>query len=284
MNFLPVTVVIPVLNEELNLPACLKALGGAFADVVVVDSGSTDRTCEIAMAANADILQFRWNGTFPKKRNWTLRNHTFRTPWVLFLDADERMTPECIEEMRRILPDTPHVGFWISFTNWFMGKPLRHGDVFRKLALFRAGAGEYERFPENGWSTFDMEVHEHPVLNGTTGHLGARIEHHDFRSMEHYLQKHDEYANWEVKRFGWLKAAGEEEWARLTRRQKFKYQNVDKWWFGLFYFGVCYFLKLGVLDRIAGLHFAWLKRRYFHNIRSKIKKTESGAFTGVFAD
>ena len=271
MNVLPITVVIPVLNEELNLPACLKALGNSFAEIVVVDSGSTDRTCEIARAANVNILQFRWNGTFPKKRNWTLRNHSFQTPWVLFLDADERMNSEFIEELHRTLPETPHVGFWISFTNWFMEKPLHYGDVFRKLSLFRVDAGEYERFPENGWSILDMEVHEHPVLNGTVGQLNSRIEHHDFRSLEHYLKKHEEYAQWEANRFRWLKTAEKEEWARLTRRQRIKYWLLDKPGLGLFYFCAAYFLKLGFLDGAAGFHLARCKMRYFSKIRSRIK-------------
>ena len=61
MSRLPVTVVIPVLNEELNLPSCLNALGDAFEKVLVVDSGSTDRTTEIASAAGAEVLQFMWN-------------------------------------------------------------------------------------------------------------------------------------------------------------------------------------------------------------------------------
>jgi len=272
MNPLPVTVVIPVLNEELNLPVCLSSLGDAFAEIVVVDSGSTDRTGEIAAAAGAKILNFKWSGQFPKKRNWTLRNYDFQTPWVFFLDADERVTPEFIEELRRTLPDTPHAGFWISFTNWFMGRPLHHGDLFRKMALFRTGTGEYERFPENGWSALDMEVHEHPVLTGTIGTLNMRIEHHDFRSLEHYIKKHAEYATWEANRFCWLKTAGEKEWSLLTRRQRFKYRMADKPGLGLFYFCVSYFLKSGFLDGGAGLRFARLKWNYFNDIRAKIKK------------
>ena len=87
---LNITVVIPVRNEEKNLPSCLKALGSDFTEIVVVDSVSSDRTREIASAAGAVVLDFVWDGKFPKKRNWALRNYRFKTPWVLFLDADER--------------------------------------------------------------------------------------------------------------------------------------------------------------------------------------------------
>lgn len=272
MNPLPVTVVIPVLNEEKNLPSCLAALGDDFTEVVVVDSGSTDRTCEIAIDGGATVLQFNWNGQFPKKRNWTLLHHNFQTPWVFFLDADERVTPEFIEELRGTLQNTPHVGFWISFTNWFMGCPLRHGDAFHKLALFRVGAGAYERFPENGWSTFDMEVHEHPILEGSVGELRARLDHHDDMTSQRYREKHIEYANWEVQRFLWLQHAGDEAWDQLTDRQRFKYRNLDKWWLAPVYFLVSYVLKRGFLDRAAGFHLARLKGHYFNDIRLKIRK------------
>jgi glycosyltransferase involved in cell wall biosynthesis len=267
---LPVTVVIPVRNEEKNLPGCLKAVGKDFAQVVIVDSGSTDRTRLIAAEAGAVVLDFVWDGKFPKKRNWALRNYTFATPWVLFLDADEQVTPEFVQELRATLPDTPHSGFWISLTNWFMGSPLHHGDVFHKLAMFRVGAGEYECFPEDSWSHLDMEVHEHPVLSGTIGEIRARLEHQDYRGMKHYIAKHNEYSTWEANRFRWLQSAGEDEWSKLNTRQRFKYRHLDKWWLGWIYWAVAYFLKKGFLDGRAGWTFNRLKRRYFDEIRLKI--------------
>lgn len=267
---LPITVVIPVRNEELNLPTCLRALGSDFSEIVVVDSGSTDRTREIASEAGAVVLDFVWDGKFPKKRNWTLRNHCFKTPWVLFLDADERVTREFVAELRMTLADTTHAGFWISLTNWFMGSPLHYGDVFRKLALFRIGAGEYECFPEDSWSHLDMEVHEHPVLEGSIAEIRARLEHHDDRGMMHHIAKHNEYSNWEANRFHWLKNAGPGEWAKLNKRQRFKYRNLDKWWLAWVYWFVAYVLKKGFLDGKAGWTFNHLKRRYFDEIRRKI--------------
>jgi glycosyltransferase involved in cell wall biosynthesis len=270
MSVLPVTVVIPVLNEELNLPACLEALGDSFEKIIVVDSDSTDRTGEIAEQAGVQILQFHWDGAYPKKRNWTLENIDFQTKWVLFLDADERVTPAFIDELCCTLPDTPHVGFQVTFTNWFMGRPLHHGDLFRKLPLFRVGSGAYEKFPENGWSTLDMEIHEHPVLTGTVGKIRARIEHHDFRSMEHYLKKHDEYAAWEANRHQWLQTAGGDAWDTLTGRQRIKYRLLDKPGLGWIYFCAAYFFKLGFLDGRAGFELARSKRRYFNRVRRKI--------------
>ena len=89
---LPLTIVVPVKNEAANLPACLASLPSGV-PVIVVDSASTDGTVAIARAAGAEVLNFAWLGGFPKKRNWVLQTWRFQTPWVLFLDADERLTP-----------------------------------------------------------------------------------------------------------------------------------------------------------------------------------------------
>ncbi len=268
---LPVSVCIPVRNEEANLPGCLAALGSAFDEVVVVDSGSTDATRSLAEAAGAVVVEFVWDGRFPKKRNWTLRNYTFRNPWVLFLDADERVTEAFLKELAAVLPTTGCVGFWMCYENWFMDRPLRHGDTFRKLALFKVGAGEYEAFPEEWWSHLDMEVHEHPVLQGSVGELQERLEHRDYKGLKHYIAKHNEYSTWEVGRYFWLHGkAQSEQWAALTGRQRFKYKYLDRWWLGWLYFGVSYVAKRGFMDGAVGWVFAQMKRRYFAEVRLKI--------------
>ncbi|MEO7931671.1 MAG: glycosyltransferase family 2 protein [Chthoniobacterales bacterium] len=272
----PLSVCIPVRNEGANLPACLEALNGAVDELVVVDSGSTDDTQKIAREFGATVLDFKWNGSFPKKRNWALRNHTFRNPWVLFLDADERVTPAFLNELRETLPGTDHAGFWIYFHNWFMGRPLKHGDVFCKLALFRIGTGEYERFPEDSWSHLDMEVHEYPILEGSVGEIHGRLEHREDRGLAHYIAKHEAYAEWETKRFQWLQTASPEEWAKFTPRQRFKYKHLNDWWLGPLFFLITYFLKRGFLDGKAGGTFARLKCRYFMDIRRKIRTTARG--------
>ncbi len=169
-----------------------------------------------------------------------------------------------------MLLKTDKAGFWISFTDWFMGKPLHHGDVFCKLALFRIGAGEYERFPEEWWSDLDMEVHEHPVLDGEIGEIKARLEHHDYRGLHSYIWRHNEYSTWEANRFMWLATANSEEWNKLIPRQRFKYRHLDKWWFSPLYFLIGYFLKGGLLDGATGLRFALMKLRYFTDMRLKI--------------
>jgi cellulose synthase/poly-beta-1,6-N-acetylglucosamine synthase-like glycosyltransferase len=87
---LDLTIAIPVRNEAQNLPGCIGAIGPDLArHIVVIDSGSTDDTVAVAESLGAEVVNFVWDGKFPKKRNWYLRNHTPTTKWVLFLDADE---------------------------------------------------------------------------------------------------------------------------------------------------------------------------------------------------
>lgn len=270
MTALPVTVVVPTRNEASNLPQCLSRLG-AFAHVWVVDSGSTDGTPDIARAHGARVIEFAWPGGYPKKRNWVLLNETIETPWVLFLDGDEHIPPAFVEELASVLPGTDKVGLWLNYTTHFMGRVLKHGVPQRKLALFRVGAGFYERIEDPGWSQLDMEVHEHPHLDGPTGEIVARIDHLDFRGIEHFIARHNAYSTWEAHRRAQLLAADDRSaWERLTKRQQSKYRSLDAWWFAPFYFLLTYVARLGFLDGAAGLHYALLKFGYFHDIKLKI--------------
>jgi glycosyltransferase involved in cell wall biosynthesis len=250
---------------------------GRFAKVVVVDSGSTDRSREIARLAGAEWIEFHWNGQFPKKRNWYLRNHRIETPWVLFLDADEYVDDAFCDELARVLPLTQHAGFWISYDNWFLGRRLRYGDANRKLALFRVGTGEYERIDEDRWSHLDMEVHEHPVLRGSTGDIAARLDHRDYRGFDHWLRKHNEYSTWEARRIALLRGAGNAASGDLTPRQRKKYGNIGKSWLPIAYFLHMYFAKRGFLDGYAGFAYALAKSMYFWEIGVKVGELESEA-------
>ena len=268
---LPITVAVPVRNEEAGLAAFLRRLG-RFACVVVIDSGSTDRTCEIARSHGAQVIQFQWNGKFPKKRNWFLREHRPATPWVLFLDADELVNDAFCDELARVLPDTRHAGFWLTYDNWFMGQRLRHGTPNRKLALFRVGAGEYERIDEDRWSQLDMEIHEHPVLSGSIGEIRTRIDHRDDRGMDHWRRRHEAYAQWEARRATLLRQTGMRD---LTERQRMKYRMLGSWWLPAVYFLDSYVRRLGLLDGRAGLWHAWMKATYFAQIARIMRKSEN---------
>lgn len=265
MKKIPVTVVIPVKNEEKNLPKCLELLGD-FDEVVVVDSNSTDRTPEIVEQFGAKYVNFTWNGQFPKKRNWTLRNVKLKNEWVFFLDADEFVTKEFKNELSRVLENTECVGFWVHYVNDFMGKVLRHGAAMPKLPLFKVGAGEYEFIDEKMWSHLDMEIHEHPILTGKIGEIKSPVIHREFKGLTHYIQKHNEYSSWEANRFLKMK----DKKGELTIRQKVKYMFIDTWFLGPMYFCYSYFYKMGFLDGVMGFVYAAYKMQYFFNVKAKI--------------
>jgi glycosyltransferase involved in cell wall biosynthesis len=266
MENLPVSVVIPVRNEAANLPRCLERLG-RFAEVIVVDSSSTDETPQIARNAGVEYINFEWDGKYPKKRNWLLLNHPPKSPWVLFLDADEFVTTQFVEALAAELPASRHDGYWLHYANWFLGKPLRHGVPQRKLALFRVGKGLYERIEEDSWSGLDMEIHEHPVLAGSVGGIAALIEHRDDRGIAKFVDRHKDYALWEARRHELLLRKGGQSMQALTPRQRFKYRHLGKWWYPWFYFLAAYVGKAGFLDGAAGFHYAFYKAWYFQTIR-----------------
>ena len=265
-QLLDLSVVIPVKNEAVNLAACLESIKD-FDDVVIVDSGSTDGTAEIAAKFGRQVVDFKWNGRFPKKRNWILQTHEFKHPWVLFLDADERMTPEVCDELAQTLSCTPHNGFWLGYQNWFLGRMLRYGDPMRKLALLRVGHGEYEQIMEDAWSSLDMEIHEQLVVDGTVGVIAAKLEHHDRKSLAAYYARHNEYSTWEARRFLSLK-----DRSQLTSRQRLKYRMLTWRLFPVLYFLASYVLKGGFLDGRAGFYFAIGKMFYFYQIQAKIEE------------
>jgi hypothetical protein len=119
-----------------------------------------------------------------------------------------------------------------------------------------------------------MEVHEHPVLQGSVGEIRARLRHYPYRDAESYRAKHEEYAKWEARRRQWLERAGPEAWAALMGRQRFKYRNLAAWWLGPLYFLGSYAGKAGFFDGKAGWEFARLKLEYFWKMRRKVKELE----------
>ena len=263
---IPVTVVIPIKNEAVNLPACLAKLG-EFAHVLVVDSGSTDGSIDIARQHGAQVLEFAWNGQFPKKRNWCLRTYDFQTEWVLFLDADEQVTPAFIRELKQATSQSKYNGFWVSYRNYFMGRLLRHGYKLDKLPLLRVGHGEYERIDEDSWSALDMEVHEHLVIEGAVGHLKSPLIHNDFKGLAAYYDRHNHYSSWEAARY---LALDKDRQKKLTAKQKLKYRFVASPLFPLFYFFATYVLKRGFLDGKEGFRFSISKMFYFYQVNFKI--------------
>lgn len=251
-----VTVVVPILNEEKNLRQCLDRLN-RFPHVLVVDSGSTDESLKICNEFGVTIVDFYWNGKYPKKRNWVLDEGLVTTEWVLFLDADEYICPVFIEELINKLASSKCDGYWVQYENYFLSKRMRWGIQQRKLALFRTQF-RFERVDPGPDDKMDMEVHEHPVGLGRIGKLSTRAEHRDYKGLLHFNRKHAEYAKWEAERFLNLSDS-----KSLTLRQKLKYRLIHLPVFPLLYFIVDYFIFLRVFDGKAGYSYSMHKLFYF---------------------
>ena len=196
----PVSLVVPCKNEEANIERCLDSVpwvGEAF----VVDSQSSDRTVEIAEELGAQAVQFDYQGGWPKKKNWALENLPFSNDWVLILDADECLPAEAEDEIRKIVenPDQPNAGYWINRRYFFMGRPLKYAYFPNwNLRLFKHRIGRYEKITENDTDSGDHEIHEHVVVEGTTGKMNAIMDHHAFPTIESFVEKHNRYSNWEA--------------------------------------------------------------------------------------
>ena len=196
----PISLFVPCKNEESNLAKCLQSVPWVD-EVFVVDSQSTDRTANIALEHGAKVVQFEYKGGWPKKKNWALENLPFSHEWVLILDADECLPPEAEEEIRKIVtkPEEKHDGYWINRRYFFLGQPLKHAYFPNwNLRLFRHKLGRYEKITNRSTDSGDHEIHEHVVVQGSTGKLTSIMDHHAFPTIDSFVEKHNRYSNWEA--------------------------------------------------------------------------------------
>jgi glycosyltransferase involved in cell wall biosynthesis len=261
-----VSVLVPVKDEAENLRRCLPAL--AWADeVFVVDSQSTDATARVAAEHGARVVQFRFNGTYPKKKNWALDHLPFRNEWVLIVDADEVVVPELAEEIARRTSDDEADGFYLNMKYYFLGRRIRHCGYAEcwNLRLFKHRLGRYERMPvPHGAATGDNEAHEHVILRGRALRLRHELDHHAYPTISAWVEKHNRYASWEAamyERFRTeLAPAGIGAGKRFKRRLKKVYLRLPLR--PLIRFFYAYVLRLGFLDGMPGLVFCMLLAFY----------------------
>jgi glycosyltransferase involved in cell wall biosynthesis len=291
LDKLPVSVIVPIKNEERNVAACLQSV--AWADEVwIVDSHSTDRTCEIAQQHGAQIAQFDYAGGFPKKKNWALQNLPLKHEWMLLIDADERVTPELEAEIRALFQGTIRTdGYYINRRLIFLGRWIKHCGWYPSwnLRLFKHRLGRFEKLEaEDVENAGDVEVHEHVVLEGQAGYLKNDLLHEDFKSIYHFVERHNRYSNWDAKVYANLAggvAASSSINASLFGSPLERKRFIKRMWSRLPFrpalrFLWMYFIKLGFLDGRPGLIFCTLMTMHEAVISAKsyerrIKKQES---------
>src|SRR5260370_6435792 len=122
---LPVTVIVAARNEARNLPRCLESLRDV-GEVYVIDSQSNDTTVQVAQSYGAHVVQFHYQGGWPKKRQWAMENLPLAFDWIFLVDADEALTPELEEEIRKAINDPNINGYYVSLRWYFLGRLRRH--------------------------------------------------------------------------------------------------------------------------------------------------------------
>ncbi len=264
LNKVPLSVLIPVKNECLNLERCLQSIIWAD-EIFVVDSQSMDGTQEIAKKFNTKIVQFYFNGIWPKKRNWSLENLPFKHDWVFIFDADEVLPPMAEEEFRRIVENEnePLDGYWINRRFYFMGKWLTHAYYPNwNLRLFKHRLGRYEKLTDLATESGDNEVHELFIIQGETGRLKTEMDHYAFPTVASFVEKHNRYSNWEAMVELENKGISSTDYFRVNFRRSFKRWSRKlpfRPWLRFFY---VYFIQRGFLDGREGYYFARLHGYY----------------------
>jgi glycosyltransferase involved in cell wall biosynthesis len=259
------SVVILTLNEELNLPACLASLRGLDAEIFVVDSGSSDRTLEIARQSGAQTVLHPFE-TQARQFNWAIESLPLSAPWIMRLDADERLTPELAEELKAALACASEdvSGFLVKRRVYFWGRWIRHGGYYPTwlLRIWRKGKG----YCEDSW------MDEHIVLtDGATQSLKADIIDENRKGLAFWIAKHNGYSDREVKR---MLAPAETVSARqigaqAARRRFLKdtlYGNAPPVLRAFLYWAFRYFLLLGFLDGKPGFVFHFLQGLWYRLI------------------
>ncbi|MDY7019886.1 MAG: glycosyltransferase family 2 protein [Cyanobacteriota bacterium] len=284
---IPVSVLIPAKNEQENLPACLASVARAD-EIFVVDSQSEDRTVEISESHGAKVVQFHFNGNWPKKKNWSLENLPFRNDWVLIVDCDERITPELWDEIAVMIQNPEYCGYYLNRRVFFLGVWIRHGGKYPdwNLRLFKHKQGRYENLKTEGVrNTGDNEVHEHVVMSGQekVGYLKNDMLHEDFRDMFHWIARHNRYSNWEARVYyniltgqDDVDTIGANLFGDAVQRKRF----LKKVWVRLPFkpflrFVLFYILRLGFLDGRAGYIYGRLLSQYEYQIGVKLYELRS---------
>ncbi len=257
-----VSAIVHTLNEERNLDACLNALAWVQ-DIYIVDSGSTDRTCEIARKYTPHVAVREGNrGTLVEQRNWALENLPLATDWVLIVDADEIVEPELRDEVKAILrcPPAEKDGYWCRFKNVFMGRWIKHASMYPtwSLRLFRHKIVRYER----------RCVNSHPQLQpGRAGYLQGHLWHEDHDGLGAYLLRAVEFARLEAIEYSKVEEESSRRVfslaafleSRAARRRQLKLLFIKLPFRPILLFVYLYVVRGGFLDGHPGFAYSCVK-------------------------
>jgi glycosyltransferase involved in cell wall biosynthesis len=272
-----ITAIILARNEEVNIERCISSIKGLADRIVVVDSGSTDRTMDIARQMGAEVYEHPFEH-YASQFNWALDNVSITTTWVYRIDADEAVTDELrkeiIKECKEHLTDDVN-GFLMKHKLHFLGRDLIHGGAypFIKMTVFKH---RFARFD-------DRPMGEHVVLSeGTYRLLENDCVHYDFKNLTAFINKHNDYATREV--LDYFARIGEKQLGLYDQAERTKrirdgfYYRLPMFFRAKLYYWYRYYIRLGFLDGTPGRIYAFLQAYMYRYIvdaklyESKISK------------
>jgi len=269
-----ITAIILTKNEEKNILRCIKSIKSLVDRIVVVDSGSVDKTVEYAKDEGAEVY-FHHFEHYAAQFNWALDNTDIKTKWVYRIDADEMITKELEEEIREncILHKNDDInGFLMKHKLFFMGRYLTHGGAYPmiKMTIFKP---EYARFT-------DRAMGEHVQLSeGRYITLKNDCIHYDCKNITAFVDKHNAYASREVTDYYERKIKGTEKagiYKKASRTENLRdnvYYKLPKYFRAKLLYIYNYYFRLGFLDGEAGRVYAFIQS-YFYRFLVDAKLSE----------
>jgi glycosyltransferase involved in cell wall biosynthesis len=273
----PISVVVPVKNEEANIRNSLDHLQWVD-EVFVVDSQSTDKTVEFAEEYdNVKIVQFHYDGGWPKKGNWAFHSLPHRNEWLMILGCDEFCSDELRKEIEAAIQNPEVNGYYMRWKFIFLGGWMKHcWSHGWMLRLFRKGTGQYEDLGMRGQGGWDMEVHENIVVEGASRRLGGTLCHQSYDKLERWIRKQNEFSTWNaIRRMDQLRQPLPSLGSlfssdALVKRKYLKAFFIRMPFRPIVLFFWLYVVKLGVLDGKAGFYFCMLRAVHEFNISAKV--------------
>jgi glycosyltransferase involved in cell wall biosynthesis len=254
-------VIVLTLNSEETLGATLDQARRVSDEIFVVDSGSKDRTVEVARTAGAEVVEHPFEH-YGAQRNWAIDNLPVRGTWQLHLDADEWMNDRLVEEILSLPEDSPESGYLLPRYVKFLGRVMRHGGMSPTwhLRLFRSGVGRCEE------RKYDQHF---LLLHGTTVQLPGEIIDDNRMSLSEWTARHNRWADHEVAELG-NRGTGDRVQAdargnpiERKRHLRERYNRMPLFVRPFCIFIYRYFFRLGFLDGTEGLIFWTLQTFWF---------------------
>jgi glycosyltransferase involved in cell wall biosynthesis len=256
---LPISVIVITYNEERNIRACLESVAGWADEILVIDSGSTDATREIARLYTDKIYEHLFEN-YAKQRNWAQETLAIRNEWVFHLDADEQVSPALLSELYEIFRRDPKInGFMMPRKTIFRGQWIKHGGHYPSyhMRLFRKDKGKSEeRFYDQHYIVDGQTAMlKGDIINTITPDIKALIAKYKIELEAREILYNDKrvlklkFNGTPIERMNWL-------------RYKI-YYRIPLFIRPTLYFIYRYFLKLGFLDGKEGLSFHFYQGFWF---------------------